>query len=89
MTKVDEHWQWWEPIVAPDGVVDIEQVKKELSDYSMLMDMVSRVYDYATGGKVSKPFTDVGAVKALIDDHANSIVEEAIAEARMEWEEQE
>lgn len=48
---------FWEPIVAPEGKLDLEQVKKELYDYRQMMKNVSGVYEHVTGGKISKPNT--------------------------------
>lgn len=73
-------WGKWVPIVAPGGVLNLELVKRELYDYAMLLDNVPRVYSHATGGRVSKPNTDAGAVIAEIDSYIDELVEEEIAD---------
>ena len=82
----DPERQWvefWAPICAPNGSLDLEQVKRELSDYSMLLSYVPRVYDHATGGAVSKPNTTPAAVCSVIDDHIQDLVEDAIRDDRL------
>jgi len=65
--------EFWAPIVEYRGFLDIEQVKKELYDFWLVMDNVPKVYNYVTGGKVSKILTDPEFVKALADDHYEDI----------------
>jgi len=61
---VEENWNdFWKDIVTKeDGTIDIEQVKKELYDYSQYMHETSKVYDAVTRGRVSKPNTLASAV---------------------------
>lgn len=65
--------QFWADIVAPTGEIDVEQVKKELSDFRMLMKFVPEVYMHATGGMCSYVHTLPGTVCSLIDDHISEI----------------
>lgn len=69
---------FWKEIVVKDGELDIEQVKKELHDYGVLLDSVGRVYDNVTGGKVSKPNTDPDVVIALAEDYLQECIEDEI-----------
>lgn len=48
---------FWKDIIEPDGVLDLDQVKRELHDYKMLLDEVPKVYGEITGGRISKPNT--------------------------------
>ena len=63
--------EFWRVIVCPngDGVLDVEQVKKELADYHDLLHEVPKVYDHITGGRISKPHTHAHAVIAEADEH--------------------
>ena len=73
MTDEDIEREWkefWEPIVCPNGVLDLEQVKKELFDFRVIMQNVSRVYDHVTGGRISKVTTDS---QHVIDEYENTI----------------
>ncbi len=47
----------WKDIVEKDGVLDLDQVARELSDYGVVMEQASKVYDELSGGRVSKPNT--------------------------------
>jgi len=50
----NEYKDYWKKLIEPNGVVDIDEVKKELYDYGVLMHEVSKVYDHITGGRLSK-----------------------------------
>lgn len=62
--------EFWEDIVGlPGGIIDVEQVKRELHDYKMLLDSVPLVYSHVTGNRISKPNTHPDAVIAEADEH--------------------
>lgn len=66
----EQTWkEFWGPIVTANGVVNIDQVKRELYDFHVLTRNVSRVYDHVTGGNLSKPLTDPKAVMHAADKH--------------------
>ena len=44
----------WKDIIEKDGVVDLEQVKKELCDYSFMLEQVPLVYSEVSKGLLSK-----------------------------------
>ena len=54
--EVEEDYNnlWKDIIENEDGSVNIEQVKKELYDYSKLMDRTMKLYDELTLGCISK-----------------------------------
>jgi hypothetical protein len=69
--EVEELWAtFWAPIVAPGGVVDLDQVKKELYDFERLMDRAEQVYDAVTSGRISKCMTAAEAVIEVADEVA-------------------
>ena len=48
--------EFWADIVCnEDGSINMEQVKKELSDYSFILGEVPKVYSEVTCGLLSKP----------------------------------
>lgn len=57
--SVNHFWDnfWKGVILDEDGGIDEEQLKRELSDYSLMMIEVSKVYDEVTGGVVRDPTT--------------------------------
>lgn len=78
---VERTWKtFWAGTMAPNGVVDLEAVKRELFDYACLLDAVPKVYMHVTGGKVSKPTTLPDVVIAMADDRTTELAEERVAE---------
>lgn len=59
---------WKDIIENEDGSVNIEQVKKELYDYSKLMDRTMKLYDELTLGCISKPNTDIIHIIDKVDE---------------------
>ena len=82
ITDVERVWrERWRPIVIRhDGGLDLEQLKKELYDFSVLMRGASLVYEAATGGKASKVTTDPSVIIALFNDNVTKTVDDALAE---------
>lgn len=74
MEDLKEFEKWWHSIIyKEDGSVNIEQIKKELYDYNILLKNTSKVYFDITNGAISKPFTDPDVVIAIADDNYNEI----------------
>lgn len=59
MEEVEKVYQdFWKDIVEnEDGTLNVEQVKKELADYSMVMDNCSSAYEEMSGSLITKPNT--------------------------------
>jgi hypothetical protein len=72
---------FWAPIVIKDGVLDLDQVKKELADYHDIMGEVSEVYDHVTGGRISKINTLAFHVISAADELEAERTAEAIKDA--------
>lgn len=52
---VEEEWEFWKDIVCnEDGTINVEQLKKELCDFSVMIGEVPKVYSAVTGGRLSK-----------------------------------
>lgn len=71
----------WADIITPNGELDMPALKRELYDFTRVMHEVSRVYDAATGGLISKPNTLADNVIAAIDDHYGELGQEYIEES--------
>lgn len=95
MTKTcepQEGWDnfWKDILVLPDGSIDVEQLKKELADFSQLIRNVPEIYMTATGGMISNPLTTQDAVLSVIGDYLSETYDEGYEEgykqAREEFE---
>jgi hypothetical protein len=89
MTKIyepQERWDnfWKEILILPDGSIDVEQLKKELCDFSVLINNIPKIFDAITGGMVSKPMTDPDVVISLHDDYVDRMVEQAVEDYKEE-----
>lgn len=82
MTARDPERDWiefWEDICTTDtGDLDIAQIKRELSDFKMVMGQVALVYDHITGGRITKPSTEAQMVIAVADDEFDERLNEAL-----------
>ena len=66
---VEESWEFWKDIVCnEDGTINIEQLKKELCDFSVMMNEVPKVYCEVTGNAMSKPLYYADDVIAIFND---------------------
>lgn len=75
--KYDE---FWKNIIEKDGVVNLDQVKRELYDFAILINEASKVYEHVTNGAISKPNTSADVVITIHDDIRTKDIEEVIAE---------
>ena len=83
MNDVEKKYQdFWKPLVEKDGVVDMEQVKKELFDFATLIDNVAKVYCHVTGNQISKPLTDPDVVISVADEYYDGICQEHIEDMK-------
>ena len=53
---VEKEWEYWKTIVCnEDGTINIDKLKLELCDYSLMLKEAPKVYIEVTGGMLSKP----------------------------------
>jgi hypothetical protein len=79
--SVEDAWKFWsELILKEDGTIDIDLLKKELSDFSMILHSYPIVLCHATGGRISKVNTLPSVIMSVIDDHITESVEGAVKE---------
>lgn len=65
-----EYEKFWRPLVElSSGAMNHEQLRKELYDYSRLIENIMKVYDRLTGGMISKPLTDPDTVIQVAEEH--------------------
>jgi hypothetical protein len=81
---VEQVWStWWAHLVAPDGYLLVDRVKRELADYARLQETMSKVVCEVTGNLLSKPTYTATTIIAEF----NSYVEKLLAEQRGECDE--
>lgn len=74
--EVEESFQdFWAELVMKDGMFDLVQIKRELHDYSILLENVPKVYDYITGGAISKPHTSAASVIDVAEGYIQRLME--------------
>ena len=75
---------FWKPIIEKDGTLDVDQMKKELYDFYVMIGEVPKVYCHITGNKLSKPLYPAETVIRAADDYTDQLIEEAIKEFKEE-----
>ena len=85
-TCVEDRWkQFWEQyLVKEDGTVDLEEVKKELSDFYVLIHYIPEIYCEVTGGMVSKHLTHPSSVISMYNEHVENLCEYAVDDVKEE-----
>lgn len=83
---IEENWEsFWKGIVCnPDGSINQEKVKKELYDFSYIMDQVPKVYCHITGDILSKLMYPAETVISVADEHFQKVLEREMKEAAEE-----
>jgi hypothetical protein len=59
---------WKHLIINEDGSINLENLKRELTDYSTFIGEASKVYAHVTNGNISKPNTSAEDVISVSDD---------------------
>jgi hypothetical protein len=89
--NVQKVWDefWVDILCKEDGLLDLDQMKRELSDYHMLLQNMPSILMEATGGRVSKPNTDRSVVIQLIQEEQQRLFEEGYDQAMDEMKDEE
>ena len=81
--SVEECWEFWKTIVEnPDGTINVEQLKKEFADFSMLIDHMQDLYCMATGNRVSYVTTMPQAVYTLFEEQLQESYDSGYADCK-------
>lgn len=73
-TYQEEYEDFWKDIVEnEDGTLNKDQVMRELSDYSMVMDNCEKAYSEMTNGKISKANTLFSEVENIFNEKYRSV----------------
>ena len=73
---VEKEWEFWQTIICnEDGTINIDQLKLELHDYSLMLGEVPKVYIEVTDGLLSKPhyYAD-GVIEAFRERYGKKAV---------------
>lgn len=62
-------------------VEEIKRLRLELSDFEMLCDHTSQIYDWASGGRISKPTTLPSEVIMQGENRINEMINESVLES--------
>jgi hypothetical protein len=87
---VESNWEnvWKQIVLNEDGTVNLGQVKRELFDYWVCMQEVTRVYDELTCGVHTKPNTQAQVILDAVAGWQRADVMAAIGEVRSELEQE-
>lgn len=81
INPVDEWDSFWKQICTnPDGSLNLDQIQKELSDFSRLLRDVPKVYNVVTGGVLSKAQYPAATVIELHNNYMKDEVEDRMKE---------
>lgn len=73
---------WKELVENPDGTLNVDAVKRELSDWHFAMREVAEVYCHITNGALSKPNYYASGVIAVADEYVDRMIVEALEDAQ-------
>jgi hypothetical protein len=89
MTDYEQTFEsFWKRILVKKGELDMDQVKRELHDFKVMMDNVSQVYCHITGNRMSKPNYDASVVISVYEEEVQKMIQESRAELMNELEEE-
>jgi len=80
-----DYEEYWKDIIEKDGVVDMEQVKKELSDFRYIIEQLPKVYMHITNGILSKHMYSAETIIRLHDDIRTEEIENACKETAQDF----
>lgn len=72
-----KYQEFWKPIIEnPDGTINLEQLKKELADFSVCMSEVPKVYCHITGNRLSYVNYPAATVISVADEYHDKFYED-------------
>lgn len=74
--------EFWVPLLEVDGVLNIDQMRRELFDYHSLLRNVNHVYWTLTNGVISNPQTAPQHVITYAEAARRVAIDDALAEDR-------
>lgn len=79
--EYEKVWEdFWKDIVCnEDGSINIEQVKKELSDFHFILEQIPKVYCHITNGTLSKPNYKAETVIDVFESTQSELINKEMA----------
>lgn len=83
----EKDWEdfWKEIVCNPDGTINMDQLKRELSDHLMMQDHLGKIICHVTADRVSKITTLPEVVCQVADDRINELCDEVRDETAREF----
>jgi len=80
--EIEDNWKkFWAPILTKeDGSIDIEQLKKELFDFSTVINEVPKVYSHITNNMLSYPTYAAETVISVYEECLEDLIKERLKE---------
>jgi hypothetical protein len=79
---VEQNWEAMKDIILnPDGTINMNRLKKEISDYVFLMQTAAKVYHLVTGGLFKTCGYEFDQVKSAYEGHVGTRIEKAVENA--------
>jgi hypothetical protein len=83
--QLDENWNrtWKDILVKEDGSIDVEQLKKELMDYSDMIDRMCHLTSEVSGNRLSYPTYTVPTILTAMKEAQEQEEKDRIEDDRM------
>ena len=78
LSPEDNYNEFWKEIVEKNGELDLNQIKKELSDYSFILDQLPKIYCHVTGGLLSKHMYFAGTIIQVFEERQSELFEDLL-----------
>lgn len=78
-SKWEKEWKdFWMPLLKTNGKWDGKKIENEMHDLVFIYEQISIVYEYITGGLLSKPMYYADTIKTAYDDSVTESAKEEV-----------
>lgn len=86
MSYIENYNKRWKKIIEnKDGSINKDQVMKELADFSMLIENLTKLYSFATGNRVSYTTTLASEVYSLFEEELQEQYDNGYYDAKVDF----
>ena len=83
--NIEQNWKFWKAIICnKDGSINLKQLKKELSDFSFIMEQIPIVYSNITGNRLSKLMYYADTVIKVANEYQEELIQDLLKEEKEE-----